>query len=98
MTDKTRHKLFCIICIFIITVVICILVLLIKKYKSPEDRFKDELSSYTILIVNGEEVQITDIVDIQYINQSYANRIIITLKDGTKISFSAISYTLKGKK
>ena len=61
-----------------------------------KEEFKAELEGYSIITVNGENYQIKDIVDIDYSAGYYEeDKISITLSDGTKVTFSENSYTLK---
>jgi len=85
-----------------ILIVICILLLIgvvkLDAYVS-EVAFRDDISQYTTLIVNGEEYNTEDIVNVKCIAGIYQeNKFTITLKDGTKVFFLKNTYTLRNKK
>lgn len=85
-----------------ILIVVCILLLIgVVKFDAyaSEVVFRDDISQYATLVVNGEEYNTEDIVNVKCIAGIYQeNKFTITLKDGTKIFFLKNTYTLRNKK
>ena len=86
----------------LITIVICVLLIIgLAKWNaySSEAVFRNEISQYTTLVVNGEEYNTEDIVNVDCIAGFYQeDKFTITLKDGTKVFFLENTYTLRNKK
>lgn len=64
-----------------------------------EDSFKEDISHYSIISVNGEEYKTEDIESVKVDCYTHRNDVYtVYLKDGTKITFMEGGYTLKEKK
>lgn len=77
------------ICLILISLIQC----------DTSNSFEDEIRMYNTLVVNGETYKTEDIISVSAKYEYHANDIIIiTLKDGTRVSFQEGNYTLKDKK
>ena len=87
---------------YLVVIVVCILLLIgVVKWDAylGEVVFRNDISQYTTLVVNGEEYNTEDIVSVECMAGIYQeDKLIITLKDGTKVFFLENTYTLKNKK
>lgn len=87
---------------YLVMIVVGILLLVgVVKWDaySSEVVFKNDISQYTTLVVNGEEYNTEDIVSVECIAGVYQeDKFTITLKDGTKVFFLENTYTLRNKK
>lgn len=87
---------------YLVVIVVCILLLvgLVElDAHSTEAVFRNDISQYTTLVVNGEEYNTEDIVSVECNATIYQeDKLIITLKDGTKVFFLENTYTLRNKK
>lgn len=86
--------------IVVLGLIVASVVLLIScEEHAQENKFKEDISHYSIISVNGEEYKTEDIESVKVDCYTHRNDVYtIYLKDDTKITFMEGGYTLKEKK